>query len=314
MKKLLLLVIVIAVIAGGAYFWWQNALSPVDTKKKESKMFVIPKGSGIRAIANDLKEQGLIRDDVVFFLYVRKNGIDKKIQAGDFKLSPSMSSQQIAKALTMASKDVWITIPEGKRAEEVAEILKESIPTYDDTWVARLQEHEGFLFPDTYLIPRDATIDQIITLLTTTFDQKYSTITNNTNLSKAEIATLASLIEREAITNEEKPMISGIIHNRLDEGMPLQIDATIQYAKGRPGNWWEIVEASEYQSVKSLYNTYLRQGLPPGPIGNAGLEAITAAANPSDTEYFYYLHDKNQNIRYAKTNEEHINNIEQYGL
>lgn len=314
MKKLFFFIIVVGVIIGGAFFWWKNALSPVSIKDKTTKMFVIPKGSGIRAISNDLKEQGLIKDDIVFFLYVRKNGIDKKIQAGDFKLSPSMSSQQIAKALTIASKDVWITIPEGKRAEEVAEILKENIPTYDDTWVASLQEHEGYLFPDTYLIPRDATIDQIITLLKTTFDQKYSTINNNTDLSKAEIVTLASLIEREAITNEEKPMISGIIHNRLAENMPLQIDATIQYAKGNPGAWWEPVSASEYRSVQSLYNTYLSQGLPPGPIGNPGLEALAAAANPANTDYFYYLHDGNQIIRYAETLEEHNNNIEKYGL
>lgn len=317
MKKLFFFVMLIAILAAGLYLWWQHALSPVDKKDATAKMFVVPQGSGIRAIANDLKQQGLIRDDLVFFLYVRKNGIDKKIQAGDFKLSPGMSSQQIAKALTMGSKDIWITIPEGKRAEEVAEILKENIPTYDEAWVESLKAHEGYLFPDTYLIPRDATIDQVTMLFTNTFEDKYKNIANNTNLTKAEIVTLASLIEREAKHDEDRPLISSVMHNRLDIDMPLQIDATVQYALGyspEEQTWWRKNLSLSDLKFQSLYNTYAKTGLPPGPIANPGLEALEAAANPANTDYLYYITDKNGINRYAKTGEEHNKNIDKYGL
>jgi UPF0755 protein len=317
MKKLLLFLIVVGIIFAGVFFWWQNGLSAVNTKDKASKMFVIPKGTGIRAISNDLKAQGLIRDDIVFFLYVRKNGIDKKIQAGDFKLSPSMSSQQIAKTLTLGSKDVWVTIPEGKRAEEVAQILKANIPTYDDTWEERLGEHEGYLFPDTYLIPRDATIDQVVMLLTNTFEQKYGVITNNTNLSKAEVVTLASMIEREARHDEDRPLISSVMHNRLDIDMPLQIDATVQYVLGysnAENTWWRKNLSLDDLKFQSLYNTYARTGLPPGPIASPGIEALEAAANPADTDYLYYITDQNGINRYATTGEGHNKNIDKYGL
>lgn len=129
--------------------------------------------------------------------------------------------------------------------------------------------------------------------------------------------TLASLIEREAITAEEKPIIAGILMNRLNAAIPLQVDATIQYAKGKnPNNkkWWEPVTLDEYKSVKSNYNTYQFAGLPPSPISNPGIDALFAAANPADTDYLYYLHDRNRKIRYAKTLEEHNENIEKFGV
>lgn len=290
----------------------------VDSKDKSNKIFVVDKGKGVRELANELKTEGLIRDPVVFFLLVKKLGLDNKIQAGDFRLSPSMSATAIAENLTHGTLDIWITIPEGQRAEEIAAMLKEKIPTYADDWRGKLNLEEGYLFPDTYLIPRSADITFITSLLKNTFNTRYATIPpTTTKLSQEEIVTLASLIEREAITDAEKPIIAGILMNRLNAGMPLQVDATIQYAKGqnsRNKKWWEPVLITEYKSVNSPYNTYLSQSLPPGPISNPGLEALKAAAAPADTEFVYYLHDKNGIIRYAKTLEGHNANISKYGL
>lgn len=317
MKKLLASVIIVGIIAFGAWFWWQQGLTPVNKNDKTPVMFVVPKGAGIREIANNLKDQGLIRDDVVFFLYVRKNGIDKKIQAGDFRLNPSMTGKQIAKALTMGSIDIWVTVPEGKRAEEVAEILKEAMPTYDDTWTEELVQHEGYLFPDTYLIPRDATIEQIVSLMRNTFDARYAEIENKTNLTDQEIVILASMIEREARHDEDRPLVSSVMHNRLAIGMPLQIDATVQYALGYDTGertWWKKGLTLEDLKLQSLYNTYARPGLPPGPIASPGLAVLKAAANPADTDYLYYITDKSGTNRYARTGEEHNRNIERYGL
>jgi UPF0755 protein len=315
MKRIGILFILIFLVVVGVVIWWQNGLSPVNSRDRSQKMFVVPQGAGIRAIANDLKEEGLIKDDVVFFLHVRLNGIDKKIQAGSFRLSPSMPAEQIAKNLTVGTLDIWVTIPEGKRAEEVAELLSERLPNYDASWVTRLKENEGYLFPETYLIPKDADIDTVISLLRNTFDVRYADVQNNTSLSQEEIVTLASMIEREARHAEDRPMVSSVMHNRLAEGMALDIDATIQYAKGKVGNkWWAPVTLEEYRSVKSPYNTYLQPGLPPGPIASPGIESLKAAANPADTEYLFYITDKDGINRYARDNAEHDANKRRYGL
>lgn len=318
MKRLTAVLILLIITIVGGILWWKNGVSAVDPKSKDSAIFVVQKGMGVKEISNTLKEKGLIKSSVVFFLLVKQLGIDKKIEAGDFRLSPSMSASEIGENLTHGTLDIWVTVPEGKRAAEIAEILKEKIPTYDSTWAVTLGSQEGYLFPDTYLIPRDADIEMVVSQMRINFDQKYTTLdTSNTKLTQEEIVILASLIEREAITDEEKPIIAGILINRLNAGMALQVDATIQYAKGKnPTNkkWWEPVTLEEYKSVISDYNTYLFTGLPPRPISNPGLEAIRAAASPADTDYLYYLHDKDGKIRYAKTLSGHNANIEDFGL
>ncbi len=318
MNKLIIAVALFAVVLVATVLWWQNGISPVNPRSKNSVIFVVEKGDGVREISNRLKTKGLIKSSIAFFLMVKQLGLDKKIEAGDFRLNQSMTTQEIAENLTHGTLDIWITIPEGKRAAEIAEILKEKIPTYNFSWANILASSEGYLFPDTYLIPKDADITMIIKQMRGIFDQKLATIdTNNSKLTKSQIVTLASLIEREAITDNEKPIIAGILINRLNAAMPLQVDATIQYAKGQNAlnkKWWEPVNLEEYRTVASNYNTYLIQGLPPGPISNPGLEALRAAANPADTDYLFYLHDKNRQIRYAKTLQEHNANIEKYGL
>lgn len=316
MRKITILAGIVALFIFIGLLWWNNGLSPLDSRDKSQKMFVIEPGSGIRAIANNLEKEGLIKDPIVFFLMVRQKGYDKKIQAGDFRLSPSMSAIEIAEAMTKGSLDIWVTIPEGKRAEEIAEILSEKIPTYDESWKQDLVQQEGYLFPETYLVPRDSNSETIITLLTNTFEEKYSQISQkNVDLSKEEIVILASMIEREAKHDEDRPLISSVMHNRLEIGMALQIDATIQYAKGKiNGNWWTPVTLAEYRSVKSTYNTYLQPGLPPGPISNPGQKSLEAAANPASTNFLYYITDKNGINRYATTGEQHLENIRKYGL
>lgn len=318
MKRLIVLLAFLAIITLGGTLWWTTNMSPVDSANKESVIFIIQKGSGLKEIANKLEKENLIRNRIVFFLYTRLGKFEKKIQAGSFRLYKSMTAQEIAQNLTHGTLDIWITISEGKRAAEIAEILKENMYTYDSSWPNILSAHEGYLFPDTYLIPKDADIQIIVNQMRGNFEQKYATLDlSNSNSTQEEIVVLASLIEREAITNEEKPIIAGILTNRLNARMALQVDSTIQYAKGKNAltkKWWEPVMLEEYQSVKSNYNTYLFAGLPPGPISNPGLEALKAAANPSDTDYLYYLHDENGKIRYAKTLNEHNQNIENYGV
>lgn len=318
MKRLISASMVLIIIVTISMLWWRDTISPVNPTNKNFTVFVIEKGSGIREISTSLKTKGLIKSPVAFFLLIKKVGLDKKIQAGNFRLSPSMTTAEIAQRLTHGSFDKEIVFIEGQRATELAEILKKNITTYDPSWENILIANEGYLFPDTYSVSKETGIKTIVKQMRDNFEQKYSKInTKNSRLDKSQVIILASLIEREALANQEKPVIAGILINRLNAGIPLQVDATIQYAKGKDfssGKWWESVTVQEYRSVQSDYNTYLFDGLPPGPISNPGLESLQAAANPSDTNYLYYLHDKNGIIRYAKTVDEHNANIQRYNL
>ncbi len=314
MKKLWVVILLAVVVGIGTIVWWRNGVAPVNPKNTSQKVFVIPKGAAIRIIGNDLKEQGLIKDPVVFFLYIKKNRLDKKIQAGSYKLSPSMSLSQLVDEMRKGTIDVWVTIPEGYRAAEIAEVLKENIGTYSDTWIKSLEEEEGYLFPDTYLIPKDADVTTVISIMNNNFYAKIESIelskdTKNLN----SIVTMASLIEREAITDSEKPLIASVINNRLKNDMALDIDATLQYIKGKDarGKWWSVPTGND-KNLNSLYNTYKNIGLPPGPIANPGLEAIRAAANPGESNYYFYIHDTTGKVHFARTLEEHNRNVEKY--
>jgi len=317
MKKLTILFIIILLVIAGLLLWWSNGVAPVSKKDTGTQTFVVNKGAGIREIASSLKRAGLIKDPVVFFLLVKKEGLEKKIQAGSFKLSPSQSAGQIAKSLTLGTQDIWITIPEGKRAEEVAEILKKNLPLYNDSWVETLKENEGYLFPDTYLFPKESTVETVVNVMRGTFDSRFAEVENHTNLTNDQVVTLASLIEREAREDVDRPIISSVIHNRLNIGMPLQIDATVQYALGYDAGedtWWKKNLTVTDLKIDSPYNTYVVTGLPPGPIASPGLAVLKAAANPADTDYIFYITDKNGENHYAKTNAQHNANIKKYGL
>lgn len=297
--------------------WWINGTSAVDPKNKTSKIFIVERGQGVREIAKNLKDQDLIKDPIAFFILTKKLGLDNKIEAGDFRLFPSMTAEQVAKELTHGTLDIWVTIPEGQRATEIADTLRKKMPSYDSTWDQKLVENEGFLFPETYLFPVDANVNTVITIMRkNTFDVKYQTLDiKKKGYTEDEIVTVASLIEREAKHPQDRPLIASVIYNRLKIGMALQIDATVQYAKGQvKGNWWPIITQDDYKSVVSPYNTYLNPGLPPSPISNPGLESLQAAANPAETNYLYYITDKNGVNRYAETLSQHQANIQKYGL
>ncbi len=318
MKKILTVIILLVILAAGTLFWWNNGLMAANPNDNASTIFVIKKGEGVREIANRLKAQNLIRDPIVFFLYTRIEGIDKQIQAGDFKINPSMPAQTIAENLTHGTLDIWVTIPEGLRAEEIAQILKEKLPNYQDSWRVQLDANEGYLFPDTYLIPRDADINTIISLMKNNFNEKYNSIksTQTTNLSEAQTIIIASIIEKEAKFNSDRPLVASVIMNRLGLGMALQIDPTVAYALGYQADtktWWKQNLTLDDLKIDSPYNTYLNTGLPPGPISNPGLPAIQAALNPAKTNYLYYYSDKQGHLHFATTLEGHQANIQKYG-
>lgn len=315
MKKLLVLIILIGIIFVGLYFWWQNGLSAVNPADKSTKTFVISKGDGVRKIADNLKESGLIRDPIVFFLLIKQKGIENSLQAGVFYLNPSMPAESILKEFGTGKFDIAITIPEGKRAEEIADILSENFDKFSDEWRTKLNAEEGYLFPDTYYFPRETGIEQIISTLKNNFENKYSQVNNNTSLSKEEIVIMASLIEREAKFAQDREMISSVIHNRLNIDMKLDIDATVQYAVGyseAEKRWWKKGLTYDDLEIDSPYNTYTNPGLPPKPISNPGLASLQAAGNPANTDYLFYISDKTGTNHYAETLDEHNRNVAKY--
>ena len=316
MKKLFFVFIVLIAVAFASFGYWITGNMAVNPRNSPPKIFVINKGDSIREIGNNLKRQGLIRDAVVFFVYVKLNNKDREIQAGDYRLSPSMSLSKLMDAISHGTLDLWVTVPEGIRAEEVADIFEKDLPSYDTSWREKLNAQEGYLFPDTYLVPKDASVDMVIATMKNNFSRRIESVgltTSDQHLVR--ILTIASLIEREAKSEGDMSIVSSVIHNRLDIGMKLDIDATIQYALGYQESekrWWKRELTIDDIKLNSPYNTYRNAGLPPTPIGNPGLAAIRAALSPAITDYYYYVSDKKGKIHPAKTIQEHNANIQKY--
>ncbi len=316
------LLLVLTPVALNQYYSY--LLAPPAPKNQEETLFIVTPGQPLETIAQNLEKKKLIKSAFAFRLLIAQMGIGKSIQAGDFKMAPNMTARDIAKELTHGAIDIWVTLPEGLRVEEQAERIEAKLKfgqndqyKFDKKQYIKIAK-EGYMFSDTYLIAKNATAADVAARLSETFSEKVEqSILDKakSELSNEEIITLASLIEKEAKTSEEKPTIAGIIVNRLNAGIALQIDATVAYAKGydsAKNSWWGEVTTDDYKTVKSPYNTYLKPGPPPGPIANPGIDSIRAALEPADTPYLYYLHDSEGRIHYAKTIEEHNQNIQNF--
>lgn len=305
---------VIIIVFTGGVLWWKDGIAPADSGDKEPVTFAIARGEGVRDIATNLASQRLIRSSTSFFILVKFMGIERDLQAGDYRLTRAMDARTIAQELTHGIVDVWVTTLEGWRVEEVANKLAKEldIPEAEFLRYAR----EGYMFPDTYLISRDATAAAIAKTFSDTFDQKVTAQmrqdAGKLDLSFDEVVTLASIVEREGRTDQDRPIIAGILLKRLKAHWPLQTDATLQYALGYQAvdkTWWKKELTQQDKKIKSPYNTYLNPGLPSGPIANPGLAAINAVIYWKDTPYWYYLHDREGRVHYATTIEEHERNI-----
>jgi UPF0755 protein len=312
-----LLLLALFVAAGTAFLVLSR---PADPSTQETKRFIIPRGQAVSIIGERLEEDGLIRNSLVFRMIVQKEGLRNKIQAGSFDLSAGMNTTEIAQALTQGTNDVWVTIPEGWRREEIARSLTEQeLDSFDPKEFDYLsQGKEGRLFPDTYLVPRQTTEEQLVGLLERTFERKVTedlaAEIESSPYDFEDALIMASVVEREARGAEEMKVVAGILWNRIELGMPLQADATLQYAKGlnlQDGSWWSPPTAAD-KKLASPFNTYLHPGLPPRPISNPGLNAIQAALHPAETPYLYYIHDLEGNIWYAETLDQHNANVNAY--
>jgi len=300
--------------------------------------FVVEPGETATDIAARLKRKGLISDAELFRRYAQYHGLDAGIETGEFTLRQTMTIPEIAQALQQGQRpEQVVTIQEGLRLEQVAaavaaqtsisrqEFLSLATTGWRDSgfafdFLADLPPAatlEGFLFPETYRLPEEPAATDLLGRMLETFGARVTpemqAAAANRGLSVYELVTLASIVEREAVLDEERPIIAGVYHNRLDAGWFLDACPTVQYALGTPDHWWPqfTLEATE---VDSPYNTYRNLGLPPGPICSPGLASIRAAAYPADTDYYFFLADCTKNDGshlFAVTHEEHLRN---YGV
>lgn len=316
-KKFTILFVFVSFIFLILSLWWYQAGKPPDPSDASNKIFTVEKGESIRSIAERLEKESLIRSPLAFFLLVRFGGFSKMIQAGDFRINPSMNLSDITQALTHGTIDTWIVIPEGWRNEEIAlKLAKElNIPEKEFLKVAK----EGYMFPDSYLFPKDATAAAVANSMMGTFQKKVDSSirkkASQKNLSFPDLIIIASLVEREARLDQDRPLIASVILNRLSMGMKLDIDATIQYILGfqpKEKTWWKKNLTSEDLQTESLYNTYLNAGLPPTPITNPGLLAMSAVVDAPSTSYLYYIADSSGKSHFARSLEEHNANISKY--
>lgn len=293
--------------------------------------FRVEPGESVSSIANRLETLYLISSAQAFFDYAVYTGIDLTIQSGDFMLSPAQSIVDIAQSLQKFNpSDAILTILPGWRMEEIAASLPTSgltIPPEAFLSAANNPPQvlefisppamEGFFFPDRYTLPRETTLDQLLEVIGRNFAANLTTDLQNgfaaQNLGVYEAVTLASIVEREAVRIEEAPLIASVYLNRLAIGMKLDADPTVQYALGYQvdkNSWWKSPLALADLEIVSPYNTYLNTGLPPAPISNPGIEALTAVAFPEQSPYYYFRAacDRSGYHVFAATFEEQIAN------
>jgi len=278
------------------------ALSPKEGVDKVQEVQIIS-GQSVQEIAQKLEESGVIKNAFAFYLYIKLS--NKKVLPGIYDLNAGSSATSIAKILNSGRfKTEKITIPEGWRVSQIHDYLQKrpSLRQISDFESVALP-YEGYLFPETYFIKLDITSAELVELMRRTFKNKTEKLKLNN-----ELVILASIIEREAKTDRDRPLIAGVYVNRLKNRMKLEADPTVQYAKNR---LWTTVTVSDYRSIISPYNTYLVTGLPPTPIANPGIKSIKAAINPESHDYFYFFHAKGETY-YSKTYEEHVAKIRRY--
>lgn len=312
----------------------ESFTSPTDSAGNEMD-FEISQGESISLVCLRLEQAGLIDDAELFRMYLIYSGLDRQLQSGRFRLSAAMSPLQIASDLLDATPtEAYVTILPGWRIEEVAANVAGSglsitAEAFINAAYAPSPEYlaylpvsdvptlEGFLFPGTYVIPRDANLGMVFETLLTAFNQNVDSSLlegfARQGLTVYEAVTLASILEKEAVVDDEKPLMASVFFNRLEQGIRLETDPTVQYSLGyqtESQTWWKAPLSTVDLSVESPFNTYIVFGLPPTPICNPDLSSMRAVAFPAETPYFYFRAtcDGSGRHKFAITFEEHLNN------
>lgn len=272
-------------------------------------------GQGLFSISSELSREKAIRSPRVFEILMRVLGSDRAISKGQYYFERPIGVVELALRISGREFGVTktrITIPEGFTNKQIGERLGKSLDNFDTQKFYELtQEKEGYLFPDTYIFFPWATAEIVVQTMERNFTLRTAPLEKQflaSRFSKEDIIVLASLIEKEANGDTDRALISGILWNRLEKGMLLQVDAPFLYLLGKESR--ELTRTD--LAINSPYNTYRFKGLPPTPIANPGLASIEAALNPKKSPYLYYLHDEDGTMHYARSYQEHLQNIKKY--
>ena len=312
----------------------ENLIHPIDSLG-ESRPFRISLGDSIDTITGRLEAEGFIHSAEAMRLYLVYAGLDKTIQAGEYQLNPRMSPLEIAHALQDATpSEITFTVLPGWRMEEIAVALPTSGLSFSpedflqsaknppkdflvENGIPEDASLEGFHFPDSYRLPREIPVEAFIVKLLENFsikvDSEIRAGFQRQELSLFQAVTLASIVQRESIVEEEMPLIASVFLNRMKAGMKLDADPTVQYALGfnqGQNTWWTNPLSADDLQIDSPYNTYRQDGLPPGPIANPSLNAMRAVAFPAETPYYYFRAacDGSGRHTFSETFDEHVNN------
>ncbi|HLE49393.1 MAG TPA: endolytic transglycosylase MltG [Patescibacteria group bacterium] len=321
MKKIIAAILLL-LTAAFVFFGWQY-FAPVGSSE-DLVVFVVPEKMPDFNVPEELYKQKYIKSSKAFRFLLENFAPGVEIKPGGYKISQNMNAWQVMKKITGQEDLKWVTISYCPRKEQVGEKLAEvlgwndlNLSDWNSLYKNTKQEYfEGVYYPDTYLIPVDESPSQVAGRFINRFNEKFAPLSEKfieKNIKWTTGLKIASLIAREAGGTEDMNIISAVIWNRLDGGMPLQIDATMQYTLGKneDGSWWGNIDLSE-KDKDSPYNSYMYKGLPPTPICSPNVSAIEAVINPEETDCLFYLHDKNKNIHCAVSYKDHLKNIQKY--
>lgn len=332
MKKSIYIVIILAVIGIAGLSFLPSYLS--TSANPQTVEITVPEGASLKHVSNTLHEKGVIKNRMWFEYKAKEMEVDRKIKPGSYSIPSNSSLQDIFQLLEKGNVEehVVLTIPEGftiyqigQRVEDLGlgtrdAFIEASEKYYRDNYDFDNRELffslEGYLYPETYYFTKKQSLDDIVARLAGAMDdvftEEYIKRMEDLKLSKHEILTIASLIEREAKHDGERATISGVIYNRLDIDMILQIDATVIYGVGRGRDHNPTIYQSNLDEL-APFNSYKLPGLPPGPIASPGKESIQAALYPEDHEYLYYVLSENEDGHvFSKTHAEHVINRSKY--
>lgn len=305
----LFLVVVFAVS-----LWGWRLTTPPENFPLQTHI-VIPEGASLNDISHLLAREHVVRSAFLFRAVVVFYGKAEALRAGPHMFSAPLSAFGVARSFAMHESvvpPVRITIPEGSTLKDFDRIISDALPAVAPGDIIKVVgEKEGILFPDTYLVPEDASVEKIVTLLSETFVQKLAPLQERiaeTGLSEKDIIALASLVEKEGNSTESMQMVASVFLHRIEIGMPLQADAVFTYLLGKTSEELTLADLE----IDSPLNTYNNRGIPPYAIGSPGLTAIEAVLNATSTKYLYYLSDKEGVFHYAETFDEHKKNKARY--
>lgn len=315
----------VRIACAGFLFWYLTLLVVTPGDGHRVYGLTVPKGAGLASVADELAKQEIVYSAIHLRLLGRLRGLDVLMQAGDYRLTDAMKPGKILEKMAVGDTDARrFTLPEGYSIFQTAELLEKAEIFTKETFLAACRDKsllrklevpgesaEGYLFPGTYLIGFHTDEQGLVTEMVREFRFRVASIArllDNSDLELHQVVTMASMVEREAVSPEEMPLISSVFHNRLRVGMPLQSDPTSIYGIRIFGG---TVSRQDVQR-ETPYNTYKIKGLPPGPIGNPGLEAIRAVLLPADTEYFYFVARRDGTHQFSRTYQEHRQGIDRF--